>query len=95
MLDYVGKILFLKNIDYKNENEFRICTLSSEEYDYINIKDCIVGIIAPMKRINPYSRKMLKEYCKPIDIDLIDISWDANSVSYRKYYNNTLYPGEY
>ncbi|MGV8946402.1 MAG: DUF2971 domain-containing protein [Lutibacter sp.] len=84
LLDYVDKTLFWKHLDYKGENEFRICTLEVKEYDYISIENCIKGIIVSLKDVNPYSLKILRKYSKKMKIDLIDISWNNNSVSYRK-----------
>ena len=84
LLDYIDKTLFRKHIDYAGENEFRICTLEEKEYDYINIENCIKGIIAPLKYVNPYSLEILRKYSNCMNIDLINVSWENNLVSYTK-----------
>jgi hypothetical protein len=80
----INESLFWKHEDYKGENEFRICTLEEEEYDYIDIEHCIKAIIAPLKDINHYSLEKLREYSKKMGIDLINISWKSNNVSHSK-----------
>ena len=89
LLDYVSETFFWKHIDYIGENEYRICTLmEKEEYDYIDVENCIKGIIVSLKDVDEITREKLREYANNMKIDLINISWKNNSVSYRKDYHN-------
>lgn len=84
LLDYIDKTLYWKHIDYKDEKEFRICTLEEKEFDYIDIENCIKGIIVSPRNINKYSHERLKKYSKDMNIELLYITWRNNSVSLNK-----------
>ena len=38
------KLLFNKHIDYKGENEFRLCSFSDNNYDYVDISKALKGV---------------------------------------------------
>jgi len=53
-IKHFKKRLFYKHEDYIMENEYRICSLSNEPFDYIDIKDAFVGLIISNKGINEH-----------------------------------------
>lgn len=53
-LSHFKKRLFYKHKDYEMENEYRICSLSNEPFDYIDISDSIVGLVISNIGINKH-----------------------------------------
>ncbi|HEA29756.1 MAG TPA: DUF2971 domain-containing protein [Leeuwenhoekiella sp.] len=80
--------LFWKHKDYEGENEYRIYTFAESKYDYINIENCLKGIIYPQEKHCKYFHKLLKEYVKNTDIKLFDITWGYNGLTVEK--NSTI-----
>lgn len=79
---FIDKIMFRKHRDYRDENEYRICTLSEDNYDYISIDKSIRGIIFSPNHNNRYSYDKLKEYSKKLEIELMYITWNNNGVNF-------------
>ncbi len=74
----VRSLLFKKHIDYEDENEFRICLREKyEEFSFINIKDCIVGIIAGDK-VSPVYHPIVKDFCEKFKAIGLKLKWDFN-----------------
>ncbi|MBK5213545.1 MAG: DUF2971 domain-containing protein [Flavobacteriaceae bacterium] len=85
---YFDKLMFRKHKDYRDESEYRICTITEKEYDTICIEKSIKGIIFSHHHINEYSRRRLVEYSKDLKIDLLYINWKADGISLKR----ELYP---
>lgn len=75
--DYLIKRLFNKHKDYIHENEFRLCSFADGNYDYIDIKDALRGVIISDLSINPFLYKdfedLLTDYPN-IDIQILSFS---------------------
>lgn len=77
IIECVKQKLFDKHISYSSENEYRICSFSENEFDYIDISTSLVGIIASDLTFNSrnHSLKTLKniisEFPKPVDIQVL------------------------
>lgn len=55
--DYLIKRLFNKHRDYIHENEYRLCSFGEGNYDYMEIKDALIGVIISAQSINPFLYK--------------------------------------
>jgi hypothetical protein len=75
--DYLIKRLFNKYKDYIHENEFRLCSFADGNYDYIDIKDALRGVIISDLSVNPFLYKgfedILAGYTN-IDIQILSFS---------------------
>jgi len=74
----VEKTLFRKHIDYKGENEYRFSVYSENEYEYIDIKNCLIGIIVPESNLSKYSLKNINEYSTKYNVDLLYVQWHSD-----------------
>lgn len=81
--DNVLNSLFKKHKDYEGENEFRVCSFSDNEYDWLEIKDSLKAIIVSPQFVNKYSMDFLNSYCEKLPVDLIEIYWDNKGVRIR------------
>ena len=83
-INYIDKTFFRKHLDYKGENEYRICTMCENEYDYIGIEKSIIGIIVCPEHINAYTCEKLTEYANDMNIELLYITWKNDGVTVNK-----------
>lgn len=77
------KRLFNKHIDYQGENEFRLCSFTDSEYDYIDISKALKGIFISNLGINVH---LLEAFRKGKTSTLLDenifiINWRKNNIS--------------
>jgi len=72
--------LFFKHKDYRDENEYRLCTYSEDGYDYINFENSLKGIIVSLEHISEFTWKMLINYSKHLKVDLFYVSWRKHSI---------------
>jgi hypothetical protein len=93
-LDKVGIDLYYSNIhssiietftkkhkDYKDENEFRLLSLSKKE-NFIDISKSICGIIIAPKLIqSEFIHNQIINYSKEMNIELIYLDWNKNGVT--------------
>jgi len=70
------KSLFLKHKDYEGENEFRILTFSEKNFEYINYKDSLLGILVSSKGLNKYLYHNFKDIS-----NAIIINWSNNGIN--------------
>jgi hypothetical protein len=61
-----------KYIDYKDENEFKVVIPSEDDYEYIDIENCIQAIFVTNK-LNYTYRKWLKKIASDYKVPLIQI----------------------
>lgn len=66
-IEYLKKYLFYKHKDYVNENEFRICSFNEEEFDFLDIKSAIKGIIVSNIGLNLYLINSFARIIKEIE----------------------------
>lgn len=76
----VEKTIFRKHIDYIGESEFRLCTYSDSEFDYIDISKALIGIIAPQNNISDFALKTLDKYADRYNIDLLYLLWQSDRI---------------
>jgi hypothetical protein len=68
-------IFFSKNIDYRDESEFRIVVYDSDNNcNFLNIKDCIRGIIIGVDCHN-CEIKCIKDFCENLGISCAVMDW--------------------
>ncbi|PKL39569.1 MAG: hypothetical protein CVV44_04930 [Spirochaetae bacterium HGW-Spirochaetae-1] len=71
------EIFFKKSIDWQEENEYRYLIVNNKnEYEnvYLDVSDCILGIIISYNFNNDYISK-LHEYCMKKDLFFYQINW--------------------
>lgn len=76
-LNYLIGQLFNKHNDYIHENEYRLCSFADGNYDYIDIKDALKGVIISNLSINPFLYKGFKDILEGypnIDIQILSFS---------------------
>ena len=69
------KRLFSKHIDYNGENEFRIISFSDREYDYIPIKNSLIGVIVSTVNNSDLNLDFYKQYQKSENVPLYLLNW--------------------
>ncbi len=78
--------LFYKHKDYEMENEYRICSLSNEPFDYIDIKDAIIGLVVSDIGINEH---LYDEFAKLLsrrdNLHFLIISFNNKNLSVQSY----------
>jgi hypothetical protein len=75
--DYLIRRLFNKHVDYIHENEYRLCSFADGNFDYIDIKNALVGVIISNLSINPFLyngfKDILTDYPN-VDIQILSFS---------------------
>lgn len=66
--------LFKKHSDYSGENEYRICSFGESEFDYIPIKESLIGIIIP-DNIGKFDLNSIKKFSTKLNAELLYLSW--------------------
>lgn len=75
--DYLVRRLFNKHNDYIHENEFRFLSFADSNYDYIDIKEALKGVIISNLSVNPFLYKGFKDILTGygnIDIQILSFS---------------------
>ena len=77
------KQLFNKHIDYQGENEFRFCSFSDDEYDYIDISKALKGMFISNLGINLHLREAFRKgkTSTLLDENIFTINWRKNNIS--------------
>ncbi len=85
-IEHFKKRLFYKHKDYGMENEYRICSLSDEPYDYIDISDSIIGLIISNIGLNEH---LYDEFAKLLsnqnNLHFLIISFANKNISVESY----------
>lgn len=79
--DIITHSLFHKHLDYKDENEFRIVSFSSDEFDYVNIAPSLIGLIISENYIDQITKETLIRMSKSIGIKAFRIRWGKLGVT--------------
>lgn len=80
----MNKVLFAKHKDYSQENEYRFLSQSENEFDYLDIKDSLMGIIVSPEENSEFAVKYLEKYSKNFSVELLYIFWRATGPKIRK-----------
>lgn len=62
--------IYVKNIDFKDENELRIVKFSNKEYEYLDITDCVQGIIINQHGSNLCYIDMIYKYSQRMNFSI-------------------------
>lgn len=86
------KRLFYKHEDYSMENEYRICSLSNKQYDYVNIQDSLIGLIVSNQGLNDhlydsFSRLMSNQK----NLHFLIMSFDDKKIRIQTYQEHLKY----
>ncbi len=89
--------LFLKHIDYQDENEYKICTLFDKKESYpikhknhfryymcLDIENCIEAIFMS-SYANSNQKKSLRGYSKDLKVPLLQIKWGNTGIEIEDY----------
>lgn len=79
---HIERSMFLKHLDYKGENEFRIISFSENEFDYIVLEPSIKAIIVSYD-INEIHKSILSKYACELGVELMYIIWSPEGVDFR------------
>lgn len=66
-----NNFLLRKHTDYRDENEYRICTFNDDEYDYLDIEKSIKGIIVFDENLNDFTLKEIEKISKNMGIPIL------------------------
>ena len=78
----VHTTFFQKHRDYRDENEYRFLSFSSNQYEYINTKGALMGIFfSPNLNRNDFVFSSLKNYASEKGSDLLYLDWNKSRVS--------------
>lgn len=82
-LNNIEQVMFRKHIDYQGEDEYRAVSFSTNEFDYIDIEDCLVGIITPNKYRfeNTFVNNTLSDYAAKYKSQLLYLKWADDGIS--------------
>jgi DUF2971 family protein len=71
------RVMFTKHVDYKDENEYRICCFANEEYTHLDISNAIHGIIwfGNKWKENKCKIKTLRKYQEREGFILTECNW--------------------
>lgn len=76
----VDSILFSKHLDYGDENEYRIISTSSNDYDYLNIEKCLKGIIFS-DYVDEFVQWALVKHGGDFNVETVKIKWDTTGIN--------------
>lgn len=73
--------MFIKHVDYINENEYRFLHLSKDNFNYINIENAIKGIVISQNYTSNFAIKSLEKFAKDYDIEILYINWNSDGIT--------------
>ncbi len=76
----IESMFFRKHIDYIMEDEYRFISYLKDEEDFINIDNCINGIIVSTNDLTNFKINAYKEYAKKLNIEVLFLSWNAKGI---------------
>ncbi len=77
--------LFRKHKDYEGENEFRVCSFSENEFDWLDIKDSLKAIIVSPGYLNEFNKEKIMGYSKKMGVEVFGVNWKSEGVSITHY----------
>lgn len=84
--DYLIKRLFNKHNDYVHENEYRLHSFAHGNYDYIDIKNTLRGVIISELGINPFLYNGFKNILTGYpNIDIQILSFSRQTLNIKSY----------
>lgn len=86
--DHLMRRLFSKHNDYINENEYRLYSFADGNYDYIDIKGALRGVIISNLSINSFLYKSFKDSLTDYpNIDIQILSFNNQTLNIQSYEN--------
>ncbi len=87
----IESMFFRKHIDYIMEDEYRFISYLKDEEDFINIDNCINGIIVSTNDLTNFKRNAYLEYAKNLKIEILFLFWTAEGpIKQNIKYNNIV-----
>ena len=75
----INDILLSKHLDYKDEGEYRIISISESEYDYISIDKCLKGIVFS-SNADKFLQWALIKHATDFKVDALRITWNTTGI---------------
>jgi len=76
------QIIFTKHIDYRDEKEFRICTFSKNEFEFLDIEGCIRAVIyCNFSGLRQATHEQMNELAARKNVKVIQVAWSQRNVS--------------
>ncbi len=86
--DKLDEFIFSKHQDYFGENEFRFCSFSEYEYDYLDISHSLKGIFFIENKISEFAKKSLLSYGREYKVNPLGIKWGGFGIGFNIYTNS-------
>ncbi len=67
------------------EDEYRFISFSKKKYDFINIENCINGIIVSLNNLKEWQVNKYVEFAEENNIELLFISWSQKGFDLEGY----------
>ncbi len=77
----IEKRIFKKYLDYKDENEYRICGYSRDMFVPFDISDCMLGIIFCNNYVSEIYYDILEKYSDKYNINLTSIDFGNQGIT--------------
>lgn len=82
--------LFVKHLDYQNEQEYRLIKFSNSDSEFIDVKEAIEGIIVCNSYLNDENRDKVIKTAEEKNIRLINLGWSHGGVNIYDLQGNSL-----
>jgi len=76
----IQNIIFRKHIDYIGENEYRFCSFSKKEDVYIDISNCLKGIVISETNTSLHFDEEINRFAENYKAELLYIKWNENGI---------------
>ena len=75
----IDRILMSKHVDYRDENEYRVVSMTQNEYDFINIENCLKGIIFS-NHVDEFLQWALIKHSMDFGVAAIKVKWSSTGM---------------
>lgn len=78
----IKEIVFTKHLDFRDENEFRICHITHDEFSYLDISNSIHGIIINSQKMSENEKHLvdLFSYAEKCNFLITENDWSNNDL---------------
>jgi hypothetical protein len=78
--NYLDQIFFLKHLDYRDENEYRMVVNDpNNKFEFLDISGCIRAVLLG-DRTGPVYHKMIKSYCDRMNAECRQLKWQRGKL---------------
>jgi hypothetical protein len=73
--EHMKRYFLRKHIDYSTEMEYRYVSLSPRDFDYMDISDCIRGLVVSLRGLSEFERHEYQRYSQERSYNVMYIDW--------------------